>query len=42
MSGAGHAILGYAIGLGLLWGYALTRWEMGRRFKRRSHGKGTN
>ena len=31
MSGSGYVIAGYVIGLGLLWGYALSLWLEWRR-----------
>jgi hypothetical protein len=31
VNGHGYAILGYVVGLGLLWGYALTLWLAARR-----------
>jgi hypothetical protein len=31
VTGQAYVILGYVIGLGLLWGYALTLWLAARR-----------
>lgn len=40
MNAHGFVILGYAVGLGLLWGYALLLWWESRGTRRRTNSGG--